>query len=253
MAVNPPVSPVRLSVVDPESLSRPLLFVKWLAAIPLYIFLAFYGIASFFAAFIAFWSILITGRCPEVLFDFLVGYMRTQYQVLSYFPLLMTDDWSPGDNHSLYYEADYPGELSRLQLLFLKLPSFLFDIVGSIAGIGNLVIFILTIPVWWIILFTGRYPRRLFTFNVNLLQWVARFNAWQWMLRDNWSLFGTTRRVKLVVGAGLIYAVVSLLATWPQVSTIATAPGSNVTIDWSDGPDIGPSSFTPFSLGSSDD
>ena len=64
--------PVRLSMEydEPQSTgeaiaNRLLLFVKWLFAIPLYIFAVFYGIAAFIVTFLAFWVILFTGRFPE--------------------------------------------------------------------------------------------------------------------------------------------------------------------------------------------
>ena len=199
---------VQLGVDYPEDLSRPRLFVKWLLAIPLYVVLIPYGIGAGVGIFIAFWAILFTGRYPDGMFDFVRRYMNFSFRVFSYFPLLMTDHWSPDDDHPLWYDTGLPAELSRQVLVFLKLPSFLFYIVYFLSSIGILVLGIVAIPVWCFILLSGKYPRGLFEFNVSLLQWVARVMSWQYLMRDEGTLFGTTDRVKALVGVGVVVAVV---------------------------------------------
>ena len=67
----------------------------------------------------------------------------------------------------------------------------------------------------FVLLVTGRYPRNLFTFNVSALQWVARVNSWQFLMRDDRSLFGTTQPVQWAVGLGVVLLVLSL---WSPVS-----------------------------------
>ena len=213
-----PYVPVRLTVEHPETLSQTLLFFKWLLALPLYIVLLFYGAAAFVATFIAFWAILVTGRYPQSLFEFVKGYMTWSFRVYSYFPLMMSRHWLPDDLHPLKYEADAPAGLSRLVLVFIKLPSFLFNIVETLVGIGILVLFVAGILAWWSILFTGRYPKKLFDFNVSLLEWVARVLAWQWLMRDDWSLFSTTKRVMVLVRVGLAYTVISALVLHTSLS-----------------------------------
>jgi len=103
--------PVRLEVEYPEHLSRLLLFVKWLFAIPLYIALVFYGIGAFIVTFVAFWVILVTGRYPEGMFNFVKGYMAWSFKIYAYFPLLICDHWFPDAMHPLKYEADHPKSL----------------------------------------------------------------------------------------------------------------------------------------------
>ena len=60
---------------------------------------------------------------------------------------------------------------------------------------------------WWAIHSTGRYPRRLFDFNVALFQWVARVYALEANLTDDWSLLGTTKGVGITVGVGTLFVV----------------------------------------------
>ena len=144
-----PSVPVQLEVDYPESLSRWLLFIKLLLAIPLYIFVALYGIAAFIVTFIAFWVILLIGRYPEGMFNFVRGYLSTQYRVWAYFPYLLCDSWLPGQSHALRYQVEYPSRLSRLALIFLKLPSLIFNIAFSLTSIVQLFLLVFAIPIWF--------------------------------------------------------------------------------------------------------
>ena len=206
---------VNLRIDYPERLSRWMLFVKWLFVIPAYILLAFYGLAVFVTTFISFWAILFTGRYPSGLFDFATGYMAMQAQTYAYFPLLLTDQYPLGSDvdSTVHYEVEEPEGLSR-GLLLLKLATLLLSVVGTLTSIAGLVIFLVAIPAWFIILFVGRIPRGMFNFMVAVAQWTARVTAWQWLLRDEWSLFATTRPVAYLVGAGAAAAVVLTISNY---------------------------------------
>jgi hypothetical protein len=78
-----------------EDLNRWLPLVKWLLAIPHYIALFFLAIAAFVAVVIAWFAILITGRYPRSLFDFVVGVMRWGLRVTAYAAILSTDRYPP--------------------------------------------------------------------------------------------------------------------------------------------------------------
>ena len=200
--------PVRLGVEYPESLSRLLLPVKWLFAIPLFVIWVFYSVAAYVVTFISFWAILFTGRYPAGMFEFAKGYQSFQFKVLAYFPLLLSDWWSPDEMSPVDYRIEYPTDLSRLALVFLKLPSFLFGIVPILTSVSGLLLLILSVPAWWAILFTGRYPRTLFEVSVGLFEWTARVTAWQYLLRDDRSLFGTTKPVQVAVGVAAVALVI---------------------------------------------
>ncbi len=85
---------LRYDVAYPERLSRLLIFVKWLLAFPHYIVLMVLGIAAFFAWIVAFFAVLVTGRWPAGLRDFMVGVTRWGYRVTAYV-LLLTDRYPP--------------------------------------------------------------------------------------------------------------------------------------------------------------
>jgi hypothetical protein len=87
--------PVRLDVDYDEGLSRLLIFVKWLLALPHLIILAFLEIAAYVVVFIAFFAILFTGRYPRGMFDFVTGVLRWHVRVYAYSYWLMTDRYPP--------------------------------------------------------------------------------------------------------------------------------------------------------------
>jgi hypothetical protein len=69
--------------------------VKWLLAIPHYIILAFLAVAALFCVIIAWLAILLTGRYPRPLFEFVVGVFRWWLRVAAYAWLLTTDRYPP--------------------------------------------------------------------------------------------------------------------------------------------------------------
>jgi hypothetical protein len=76
-------------------LNRWLPLVKWFLAIPHYIVLFFLGIGALVCVIIAWFAILITGRYPRELFDFVVAVGRWSVRVTAYAFLLATDRYPP--------------------------------------------------------------------------------------------------------------------------------------------------------------
>jgi hypothetical protein len=89
---------VTLDIAYPDvqgQLNRILPLLKWLLAIPHYIVLAILGIVSIFVVFIAWIAILITGRYPIWMFNYIVGLFRWGLRVAAYAFLLTTDQYPP--------------------------------------------------------------------------------------------------------------------------------------------------------------
>ena len=78
-----------------EQLNRVLPLFKWLLAIPHYIVLVFLWIFALIVVFIAWVAILITGRYPVWMFNYIVGVFRWGIRVLAYAFLLTTDRYPP--------------------------------------------------------------------------------------------------------------------------------------------------------------
>jgi hypothetical protein len=78
-----------------RDLNRWLPLVKWFLAIPHYVILFFLAIGAVVAIVIAWFAILITGRYPRPLFNYVVGVSRWSLRVSAYAFLLVTDRYPP--------------------------------------------------------------------------------------------------------------------------------------------------------------
>ncbi|MFZ0090911.1 MAG: DUF4389 domain-containing protein [Solirubrobacteraceae bacterium] len=78
-----------------DDLNRWLPLVKWLLAIPHYVVLFFLYIAALLVVVAAWFVILLTGRFPRGMFDFLVGVGRWTNRVIAYAHVLVTDRYPP--------------------------------------------------------------------------------------------------------------------------------------------------------------
>ncbi len=78
-----------------RDLNRWLPLVKWFLAIPHYIVLVPLWIGAAFAIVIAWFAILLTGRYPQPLFNYVVGVARWSLRVEAYAFLLVTDGYPP--------------------------------------------------------------------------------------------------------------------------------------------------------------
>ena len=78
-----------------RDLNRWLPIVKWLLAIPHIIVLIVLSVGAVLAVIVAWFAILITGRYPRALFDYVVGVSRWWLRVNAYAGLLITDRYPP--------------------------------------------------------------------------------------------------------------------------------------------------------------
>ena len=133
------------------------------------------------------------------------------YRVIAYFPLLMTEKWPPEKDHPLEYPIDYPEHLNPAVLILLKLPSFILGIIQALISIALLFLFGNGFVTALCILFTEKYPKSLFKVNRNIMTWTAQTQAWQWLMRDDAKLFGTTLAVKISLWIGIVGYILLLL------------------------------------------
>lgn len=184
-----PGYPLRYDVEYVEELSRWLIFVKWLLAIPHFVILWALGIAAAVIGFIAFFAILFTKRYPRGLFDFVVNVNRWSANVDAYTGLFRDEyppfSWDPGQ-YAVTYEVDYPEELNRWLPLVKWLLAIPHVIVLYFLLIGAFVAWVIA---WFAILFTRRFPRGLFDFIVGVRRWQYRVNAYAGLLRDEYPPF----------------------------------------------------------------
>lgn len=184
-----PEYPVRFDVEYPDGLSRLLIFIKWLLAIPHFIILYALSVVLSAITIIAFFAILFTTRYPKGLFNIAVGVMRWQANVYAYI-LLLRDDYPPfsweSGQYPLTLEIEYPDTLNR----WLPLIKWLLIIPNMIVFlIVAIVAYIFLIIAWFAILFTGNFPRGMFNFVVGAMRWSLRLNAYTYLMRDEYPPF----------------------------------------------------------------
>ena len=89
---------VHLALDYPDAragLNRWLPLIKWFLAIPHYLVLLVLYIGAFFAAIAAWVAILVTGRYPRGIFDYIEGVIRWHNRVVGYAFILVTDTYPP--------------------------------------------------------------------------------------------------------------------------------------------------------------
>lgn len=89
---------VHLDIKYPDAkkdLNRFLPLVKWLLAIPHYIVLGLLGLIAIVGTIVAWVSILVTGKYPKSIFEFVVGVLRYGLRVAAYVTILATDEYPP--------------------------------------------------------------------------------------------------------------------------------------------------------------
>jgi len=134
--------------------------------------------------------IIFRQRYPRWWFDFLRELTRFEIRVGAY-ALLLTDKYpSTEDEQSVHLEIQYPNvktDLNRwLPLIkwFLAIPHYIvlaFLVIGCIFAV---------IISWFAILFTGKYPKSLFEYVVNVMRWGLRVSAYAYLLvTDNYPPF----------------------------------------------------------------
>ena len=202
--------PLRLEGhLDPD-LSRWKWLVKWFLAIPHFVVLAFLWVAFVALTFVAFFTILFTGRYPRAIFEFDVGVLRWSWRVAYYATnVLGTDRYPPFTLNAVEYPASldvaYPEHLSRGLVLvkswLLAIPHLLivwaltaswgtggnddgarFVFSGGLLGLAVMIAAIT-------LLFTGRYPVGLYNLIMGAMRWTYRVIAYVALMTDDYPPF----------------------------------------------------------------
>jgi hypothetical protein len=182
--------PVRLEASNQGDYNRFLPLIKWLLAFPHYLVLIFLGIGALFAVLIAFFAVLITGRFPRGLWDYVTGVHRWATRVIAYV-FLLTDQYPPfsledDPAYPVRVEFDYPEQVNRWRPLvhWLLVIPYLF-----VAGVFYWLTGVLTIIAFFTILFTKQIPKGIFELMVPGLRWTARGNAYSYYMTKQYPPF----------------------------------------------------------------
>jgi hypothetical protein len=138
MVADPAQRPIRLVVADDLGRSRLTVFFRLLLALPVLLWVTLWGIAAFVVGFVNWLAVLIEGRVPEILHDFVAGYVRYATQVSAYVFLAANPyPWFRGqDGYPVDLEVDPPERQSRWTGLFRLLLAVPALVLAAVLGGG---------------------------------------------------------------------------------------------------------------------
>jgi Domain of unknown function (DUF4389) len=183
--------PVSFEVDYVERRSRLTAFFRLILVIPLAIVLYVFAILAYIAIVIAWFAIVITGHYPKALYDFVANFTRMLARVTAYAALL-TDPYPPfsGSHDSVYpVRMEFAGPLehySRLKTFFrilLAIP------IAILRYVMNILLEIGAFAAWVVIIITGKLPRGLFDVMVLANSYMARSDAYLFLLTETYPPF----------------------------------------------------------------
>lgn len=183
--------PVTFEVDYVERRNRLTTFFRLLLVIPVGIVLYVFGIVASIAIVIAWFAIVITGRYPQGLYDFVADFNRFLARVTAY-AVLLSDPYPPfsGASDPAYpVRMHFSGPLeqySRLKTFFriiLAIP------IMVLRYVLNLLLEVGAFAAWFVILFTGKMPRGLFDLMVLANSYTARSDAYVFLLTETYPPF----------------------------------------------------------------
>lgn len=184
--------PVKVDCRHQERYSRLLPLVKWLLVLPNVFVLGVVFIGTLLALIAGFFAVLVTGRYPRGIFDFVTGTIRWYWNVMAY-TYFLTDSYPPfalaaRPDHPATFEVAYPeAGIARWRPLVQWLLVFPYGIVAYLFFIAAAV---LQLVAFFVILVTGKLPRGLFDFMLGALSWGLRASAYALWLTDRYPPFG---------------------------------------------------------------
>jgi hypothetical protein len=153
----------------------------------------FLGLAAGLMTIIAFFAILFTGKFPKGMFDFIMKVNRWGLRLVA--RLMNLSDGYPAfglDAHdnNVVFDIPYPESSNRLTVLLRTLLAPLFILPHYLClifiGIGSYFVMFLA---FWIVLFTGKYPKGMHDYMVGFLRWALRLGAYMNYMTDTYPPF----------------------------------------------------------------
>jgi len=183
--------PVTFEADYVEQRNRLTAFFRLILAIPAAIVLYVYGIIVAIAVLIAWFAIVITGRYPKGLYEFVAGFTRSLARVTAY-SLLLADPYPPfgGGAHPSYpVRMTFAGPLERYSRWKTLFRFILAIPIVFLRYATNLLLEIGAFGAWFVILFTGKLPRGLFDVMVLANSYTARSDAYLYLLSETYPPF----------------------------------------------------------------
>jgi Domain of unknown function (DUF4389) len=182
------MSTTAVAIDFPPTHSRLTTFFRLILIIPLVIFGYVYELVTLLAVLITWVAMVITGRYPEGLYNFVSGYVRF-YGRYSGYILLAVDVYPPfsgGPAPEYPIQVTIPerqASYSRLKAFF----RFIYVIPALlIVAVLGILLYIVEILAWIIILITGRLPESFAKYIQFTLGWAVKFIALYFLLIENY-------------------------------------------------------------------
>lgn len=170
-------------------------FFGWLYIVIPHMFLLFFmSLWGAILSFIAFWVVLFTGRYPQSFFEYQVKLIHWNTR-LSARIFNLSDDYPPFglDAKDEYVNVDvqYPERISRGLVLLRLFFGVIYVIIPHIFILFFRIIWtqILAFVAWWVVLFTGEFPKSWHEFIVGTLRWQTRVNLYMSYMTDVYPPF----------------------------------------------------------------
>jgi Domain of unknown function (DUF4389) len=183
--------PVSFEADYVEQRSRASVFLRLILAIPLLIWAYVFGIVALIVIVIVWVVMVISGRFPQGLYDFVSDYNRFLARLTAYLALLC-DDYPPFSGSD---SADYPVRMSFAGPLehYSRLKALLRIILAIplliLRYVMNLLLEVGAVAAWFVIVITGKMPRGLFDPMVLANSYTARSDAYRFLLTETYPPF----------------------------------------------------------------
>jgi hypothetical protein len=183
--------PVSFEADYEERRNRLTTLVRLILAIPVAIVAYVFGILTIVVVLISWFAIVITGRFPKPLYDFVAAYNR-YIAVVTAYAALLTDRYPPvvPDSSAAYpVRLEFAGPLERYSRLRTLFRVILAIPVVVLRYVMQLLLEVGAVAAWFVILVTGRMPRGLFDPMVLANSYTARSDAYLFLLTETYPPF----------------------------------------------------------------
>jgi Domain of unknown function (DUF4389) len=183
--------PVSFEADYVEGRSRLTTFFRLILVIPVAIVLWVFAIIASVAIVIAWFAIVITGRYPQALYDFVAAFNRFVARVTAYGALLC-DPYPPfngSQDESYPVRMEFAGPLERYSRLKTLLRIILAIPIVILRYVMGLLLEIGALAAWFVVMITGKMPRGLFDVMVLANSYTARSDAYLYLLTETYPPF----------------------------------------------------------------
>lgn len=147
--------------------------------LPHVVVLLFVNLWGAILSFLKFWTVLFTGRIPDYIYRFEIGYLNWTIRLNATISNLVDGYPAIGVKpraENAYVEFANPETVSRVDLLVRALFGALYVSIPHQFVLFFRTIWgsVLSVLAWWAVLFTGRYPESWHEFQVGTLRWLSR-------------------------------------------------------------------------------